>query len=52
MKQYVVIREMESGAEVKRMDVSDQSERAIDRIEMGVLRQTNLDRYTVRIEEG
>ena len=52
MSKYIVIREQESGAEVKRMDVSEKSERAVDRIEMGVLRQTDLDRYTVGGEES
>jgi hypothetical protein len=52
MKKYIVIREQESGDEVERMDVSEKSERAIDRIEMGVLRQTDLDRFTVGVEES
>lgn len=52
MSKYIVIREQKSGAEVERMDVTEKSERMIDRIEMGVLRQTNLDRYTVGVEES
>lgn len=52
MSAAVVVRDMETGAEVKRIDVSGMSERQADRVEMGVLMQMNRDKYTVGIEDA
>ena len=41
--------DMETGEVVKRIDVTGKSERQIERIEMGMLRNMNLERYTVEV---
>ncbi len=43
----VVIREIGTGEEVRSIDTTDQSDRGHDKVVMGVMRQTNLDRFWI-----
>lgn len=51
MKRALIVRSFETGEEVRRLDVSGKSERDIERVEMGLLRQMNLDAYYLDHEE-
>lgn len=46
-KKYFVIRQISDRNEVKRIDVTEHSERSCERIEMGILRNLNRDDYFV-----
>lgn len=47
MKKYLEITDAKTKEVIKRMDVTDKSERHIERIEMGILMQMNRDKYYV-----
>lgn len=47
----LVIRSIDTGEEVRRVDVTGKSDRQIERIERGILTQMDTDKYTVGEED-
>lgn len=47
----LVIRDIETDEEVRRLDVTGKSERQIEKIERGMLRQMDTERYYVGEED-
>lgn len=44
-KKYLVVRSLETQEEVRRIDVTGRGERALERIERGLLMQMDTDRF-------
>ena len=48
MHRYLEVVEFDGRKVVRRLDVTEKSDRAVERIEMALLRQTDRDRFFVR----
>lgn len=48
MKRVLVVVELETGKEVRAIDVTGQSDRNIELVERGLLRNMNLDKFGVK----
>lgn len=51
-KHYFVIRELDTDKEVERIDVSEKSERSRERVERGLLRKVDTERFYVDEESA
>ena len=51
MKQVIEIMEIETAKTIKEIDVTGKSERQIEKIEMGILRQLDRDRFCMGLRE-
>lgn len=47
----LLVRDLTTGEVVRRIDVSQKSERGAEKVEMGLLRQMDLDRFSVDYED-
>lgn len=52
MKKYIEITEDKTGEVIKRMDVSNKSDHAIERIQLGIMAQMDTEKYSVSEKES